>query len=451
MSAERRRAGLELGAVALVLAILAALVYGPQAIHGGFLGDAWSNRALFLFSESHGFFGKIGDLLAQPNIAVRPLQAVYLVVLNSVFGSHVGFWLTWQVFTNVVMCVTLYLLLRRLSLSAIEAGTVAVLVLLFPAASSIRFWLATIWAPLSLSMVCGGFLLALSAFEAESKRRALILHGLSLALFVASVLLYEVALLILLCSVLLYLLRVPWRAAVQRWIADCVVLLIIVLTVTLSSDVGHESSEAGLLSHAKTIAEQAETLFTTIVPPLNSGSLVGAGAVRPAAGRRPRGLPVRAGRGRGAAGTTALAGGDAGRARRRRPRLRDLRARHRLLRPARAGDHQPRQRRPSLGWALVLLRRRDAGRHPRPAGAAAGAALGLGGRQRRLRADRDRLAAADLDLLRLLHPAPTKKTCGCSRTSRRHCRTRARTARSGPSASRSRSPPGCRSSATPGT
>jgi hypothetical protein len=121
-------------------------------------------------------------------------------------------------------------------------------------------------------MVCGGFLLALSAFEAESKRRALILHGLSLALFVASVLLYEVALLILLCSVLLYLLRVPWRAAVQRWIADCVVLLIIVLTVTLSSDVGHESSEAGLLSHAKTIAEQAKTLFTTIVLPLNSGS-----------------------------------------------------------------------------------------------------------------------------------------------------------------------------------
>jgi hypothetical protein len=272
VSAERRRAALELGAVALLLAILAAALYGPQAIHGGFLSDAWSNRALFVFSESHGFFGKIGDLLSKPNIAVRPLQAVYLVVLNSVFGSHVGYWLTWQVFTNVVMCLTLYLLLRRLSLSAIEAGTVAVLVLLFPAASSIRFWLATIWAPLSLSMVCGGFLLALSAFEAESRRRALILHAISLALFVASILLYEVALLVMLASVLVYRLRVPWRPAIQRWVVDCAVLIAVTLTVTLSSEAGHESTEAGLFSHAKTIAEQAKVLFTTTVLPLNSGS-----------------------------------------------------------------------------------------------------------------------------------------------------------------------------------
>lgn len=267
-----RRGVLELSIVALLLALLAALVYGPQAHHGGFLSDAWTNRALFVFAEGHGFFDKIGHLLDQPNIAVRPLQAVYLVVLNSVFGPHADLWLAWQVFTNVIMCLTLYLLLRRLSLTAIEAGTIAVLVLLFPAASSIRFWLATIWAPLSLSMVCGGFLLALIAFEAKSRRNALILHGLSLGLFVASILLYEVALLVLLCSVLLYVLQVPWRTAAKRWVVDCAVLILVTLTVTLSTDVGHQSTEAGVFSHAKTIAEQAKVLFTTIVLPLNSGS-----------------------------------------------------------------------------------------------------------------------------------------------------------------------------------
>lgn len=271
MTILRRRPVLELGAVALLLAIVAAVVYGPQAVHGGFLSDAWSNRALYVFSESHGFFGKIGDLLDKPNIAVRPLQAVYLVVLNAVFGSHVGFWLSWQVFTNVVMCVVLFLLLRRLSLPAFDAGAIAVLVLIFPAASSIRFWLATIWAPLSLTLVCGGFLLALIAFERQG-RRALVLHALSLTCFVASVLLYEVALLVILASVLLYRLRVPWGPAIRRWIVDCAVLLVVTLTVTLSSSAGHEESSVGAWSHGKTIAEQARILFTTVVLPLNSAS-----------------------------------------------------------------------------------------------------------------------------------------------------------------------------------
>jgi hypothetical protein len=268
----RRSAGIEFCLLALLLAIVAAAVYGPQAINGGFLSDAWSNRALYVFSEGHGFFGKVSELLDQPNIAVRPLQAVYLVVLNGVFGSHVGFWLTWQVITNVGMSLALFLLLRRLSLSAFDAGAVALLVLIFPAASSIRFWLATIWAPLSIGLVCTGFLLALMAFEADARRRALILHGVSLACFVASVLLYEIALLVMLASVLLYRLRAPWRPAIRRWILDCAVLGGITLLVTVAISTGHLESEAGALNHGKAIAEQARALFTTVVLPLNSSS-----------------------------------------------------------------------------------------------------------------------------------------------------------------------------------
>lgn len=272
MTANRRSAALEVGGVALLLFVIAAVVYGPQAIHGGFLSDAWSNRALYVFSEGHGFFGKVSDLLDKPNIAVRPLQAVYLVTLNGVFGSHVGFWLTWQLITNVIMCLALFLLLRRLSLPAFDAGAISVLVLVFPAASSIRFWLATIWAPLSLALVCTGFLLALVALETEGRRRALALHAISLACFVASVLLYEVALLVMLASVLLYRLRVPWGLAIRRWIADCIVLLTVTLAVTLSSSAGHEESSVGAWAHGKVIAEQARALFTTVVLPLNSAS-----------------------------------------------------------------------------------------------------------------------------------------------------------------------------------
>lgn len=266
----RRGAGFQFAVVLLGLAIIAAIVYEPQAINGGFLSDAWANRANFMFSSGHGFFGKISELASQENIAPRPLQAVYLVLLNSVFGSHVGFWLTWQVATNVGMCAAFYLLLRKLSFNWFDAGFIAALVLVFPAASSTRFWLATIWAPLSLGMVCAGFLVALYAFEAMRTRNKLLLHTMSLLLFVASLLLYEIALLVMLAGVLVYLLRAPWREAVRRWIVDCVVLGIVTVTVTLGSSSGHAETEMGTVSHAREIFSQAKTLAATVILPFNS-------------------------------------------------------------------------------------------------------------------------------------------------------------------------------------
>lgn len=268
--AAKRGAGFQFGVVLLGLAIIAAIVYEPQALHGGFISDAWSNRALYVFSPAHGFFDRISYLAEQSNIAPRPLQAVYLVLLNSIFGSHVGFWLTWQVLTNVGMCAAFYLLLRKLDFSWFDAAFIAALVLVFPAASSTRFWLATIWAPASLGMVCLGFLLALYAFEARALRNKLLLHAASLLLFVASLLLYEIALLVMLASVLVYLLKAPWREAVARWIVDVVVLGIVTVTVTLGAAEGHAETEMGTFNHAKEIFSQAKTLAATVILPLNS-------------------------------------------------------------------------------------------------------------------------------------------------------------------------------------
>lgn len=259
----------ELGVIGLVIAAIAAAVYEPHAIHGGFLSDAWANLARYEFAPGSGFFDTLAYFLEAPNIAVRPLQALYLLVLYEVFGSHMGFWLTWQVATNVLMVLLLYLLLRRLSLAGFDAAYIAVLVLLFPAASSLRFWTPTIWAPLSISMVLLGFVLTLSAFEAEKRRSSLLLHASSLLLFVASLLLYEVTLLIMLASVLVYRLRVPWITAARRWMLDCAVLIPIALGVTLSSS-GHEETTEGLWHHGAAIFDQAWLLLATVVLPLGS-------------------------------------------------------------------------------------------------------------------------------------------------------------------------------------
>jgi len=251
------------------LAILAALVYGPDVLHGGFTSDAWSNRSIYLSSPSKSFSGELSYYLDLPNFAVRPLFAVYIVILNAAFGSHFHFWLAWLVATNVVMSACLYILLRQLSFAAVDAGMIAILVLLFPAATSLRFWPATVQAPAAISFALLGFSLALVAFGAHGRAR-FGLHCISLLLFAASLLLYEVALPLMLASVLLYRLRVGWREAAARWAADCIVLLCIVFTVTTSTPANETQNLAGMWSHARAIVSQAKLLFLTVVLPFAS-------------------------------------------------------------------------------------------------------------------------------------------------------------------------------------
>lgn len=233
---------------------------------------------------SPGFFGSLSDLLAQSNYAIRPLYAVYLVALNEAFGSHMSIWLAWLVATNVAMCLALYLLLRRLSLAAFDAGMIAALVLAFPAASTLRFWAAMVQAPLAITLALLGLLLAFTAFDAKGTR-ALLLHGASVALFACSLLLYEIALPIMLASCLVYRFRVHWRDAWRRWLVDCLVLVPIALTVTRSSAAEQQGPNNGIVHHATTIASQTRLLFATVILPFGTAHwyLLGVLALLPVA------------------------------------------------------------------------------------------------------------------------------------------------------------------------
>jgi len=249
------------------------------------LSDAWSQLSLYEFAPTHGLWDTFSYFEEQANFAPRPLQALYFVTLYEVFGDHVGLWLTWQIATNVLMVLALFVLLRRLSLRPLDAAVIAILVLIFPAASSLRFWTPTIQAPAAITAALLGFIVALSAFDAKRPRPKAALHAASLLLFVASLLFYEVALPIMLASVLLYRLYVPWRQAALRWAADWAVLIPVVLAVTLASSAGHEETEAGIWAHAKVIFESSRALFTTVVLPFGSidWHIVGLVALVPAA------------------------------------------------------------------------------------------------------------------------------------------------------------------------
>jgi hypothetical protein len=233
------------------------------------VSDAWAIRALYVFAPDGGFLGGVDTYLAMPNIAPRPLQAVYFAAQNALFGPHMGWWLAWQTALAALMSGSLYALLRLLDFRRLEAGAVSALVLIFPAATSIRLWVAPA-SQLAISLALAGFALALCAFRAHGRRR-LTLHALSLTAFASSLLLYEAMLPLMLASVLLYRLRVPWEAAIKRWGADCVLLIPLVVMVTRSDSSEWETqSAAGTWDHATVFWDQAQTLLATVLLPFGT-------------------------------------------------------------------------------------------------------------------------------------------------------------------------------------
>lgn len=261
------RSGLELGGLLLVLLGLAVFVYGPHAENGGFIGDAWTTRAWYQLYPHGDFLATVNHFLQLSTMSTRPLNAVYRVLLNEVFGGDMGAWFAWQAISCATMSALLYLLLRRLRFPLLDSAVIAILVFLFPAATSLRLWTPVIHASLAISLAILGFLVAFSAFGSRG-RRAIALHAGSLLLFAASLLLYEVALPIMLASALLYRMRVPWQQAARRWLLDLAVLFPIALTVTRSSgSAAQQQSGSGALSHAWTIlADCPKLLAHTLLP-----------------------------------------------------------------------------------------------------------------------------------------------------------------------------------------
>lgn len=263
-----RRSALEVGGLLVVLSLFAVFVYGSHVANGGFIGDAWTTRAWYQLYPHGDFFATVGHFFSLSAMSTRPLNAVYRVLLNEVFGGDMGAWFTWQAISCVVMSALLYLLLRRLGFAPLDGAVIAILVFLFPADTSLRLWTPVIHASLAISLAILGFLLAFAGFDSPRKRRGLLLHAGSALLFVAGLLLYEVALPIMLASVLLYRLRVPWREAAKRWLLDLAVLLPIALVVTRSpGSAAQEQSGSGALAHAVRILEGCPRLLAdTLLP-----------------------------------------------------------------------------------------------------------------------------------------------------------------------------------------
>jgi hypothetical protein len=246
------------------LVAVAALALGPHIRHGGFYLDDWANAAGSLQPPGSPDFGDAVSYFAKLTI-YRPVLVIYVPLTYFVFGTHVDLHLAWAALLAVLAATAFYGVLRVLGVPWIHAWLIAALTVVFPWSDSTRLWATADQITLSLVFAGAGLLVALLGLKRADWRW----HAGALALYLLSILTYEVTLPLIACVGVLYCFRVGWHKARLCWLAD--------LTVVVGAgiwDVAHTSRTAsgltGDFGHLKQIVVWGGTLMGRAGQPLGA-------------------------------------------------------------------------------------------------------------------------------------------------------------------------------------
>jgi hypothetical protein len=246
-----------------VLAVAAAFVYRPHVANGGFYLDDWSHASDF---RDHGWWWMTAHLWRDV-LPGRPILAALLPVPYALLGNHPAAHLAMGVVLGVLTALCFYVFLRALSLESLHAGTIALLSLLFPWSEAARLWPTASINNLAVCAYLLGTVIALRGLRFEG-RRAVLIHGLAVILYVLSVLIYEVAACAILLSVLLYRTRAPLRRAARRWLVDVVVVVSLLgVSAVYTSRVRHVGSLAERLADIPHFSRQGLSIFASAFLP----------------------------------------------------------------------------------------------------------------------------------------------------------------------------------------
>jgi hypothetical protein len=261
----------EILAAGLGLALLTLLMCAPHIRHGGFYYDDWAVVALGRFPSPGGLLHGLWL-----NYGQRPGQVLYYAALDELFGPHAPFRLALAASMVLLEATCLYALLRRLGLAARHAGSIAALTLTFPFSDSVWLWGILSLTSLAIAASLLGVIIALRALESHGSR-AFALHAASLALYVVSILSYEVFAVAGSLAGLLYVRAVGFRRARARWALDVVAIgtALLVARTVLPIDVATPSqtqSPAGMAAHAGLIAREGARLAGAALLPFGGVS-----------------------------------------------------------------------------------------------------------------------------------------------------------------------------------
>lgn len=203
------------------LAILAALVLAPHILHGGFYLDDWADAAGFRYPPGGQSFGNELSYFWEI-FHYRPILVLYTPLKYFVFGTHIGWILAWTAFLAVLIGGLLYGVLRALGVPWFHAWPIAALTVVYPWFDSVRLWGSANPPPVSIALALAGLWVALWALRGRSWR----VHLIASALYLVSILTYEITLPLIAVFGGLYVLRAGWRTARVRWAMDLVVVAI---------------------------------------------------------------------------------------------------------------------------------------------------------------------------------------------------------------------------------
>ena len=270
------------------------LVYGSYVPNGGFYEDDWGNA--FLYRE-RGYWDMAFDfwLHSKP---WRPVLAALLPLPHALFGLTPSFQVAGGLLLAILASLAFFVLLRELAVELSHAIALAVLTLLFPWSDALRLWATGSLNNLACMTYFLGATAALHALRLEglARRRRLLLHTLSVVLYLLSLFTYEIAAPAIALSGLLYRARVPWKALRARWLFDATMVLVWLVAVVYPSSRLHDVRSLGdRVSAVPETVVQASSLFASMFLPRGISSpvakllvLVGVVVVVAAALRRMR-------------------------------------------------------------------------------------------------------------------------------------------------------------------
>jgi hypothetical protein len=215
----------------LLLLVVAAAIFVPYIVNGGFFLDDWADSAGTLYTPG----GRtVGNVLTYFNnlFEYRPVLIVYTPLKYSILGTSITLNLVWVTFMTVLVALLVYTILRTVRVPWPHAGLIAVLTLVYPWYDSLRFWVGTNPPLLGIFIAFAGIQVALIGVIRKSWRW----HAAALVLYLLSVLAYELTAPLILAIGLLYVMMMGFRPALSRWAADVVVVVAGLLWVGTHTD-----------------------------------------------------------------------------------------------------------------------------------------------------------------------------------------------------------------------
>jgi hypothetical protein len=257
----------ELPLVTALLSVVGALLYGGHVLHGGLYSDDWA----FASVTEHG--GGLADEYRElrGSVGFRPLGVLSLVVRFNLFGEHTRWHLAAVLASTILLCAALYLFLRSVGLEKLHAGAISLLALACPYADATRLWATGSGANLAITFWLVGVVVALRGLTARTRRSAVLLHAGAVALYLASLMQYEVAYAAICASGLLYLTRTGVSRAglllaFPRAAVDVLAASLTVAVIVSRSEVNRTDSFA---HHARLMFDGGVQILTRVVVPFD--------------------------------------------------------------------------------------------------------------------------------------------------------------------------------------